>query len=158
MKVVRMMRVLRRGLLSLAIAVVFVAMAMLVGQGVGAGGLRTELMAEAVRVPDLNAVKVQPTTVSRVVCDEGTNACEVPVVLGAVGAAEATTYDRRAVADKDYKPLKAVPVKVDGEGSTRILVDLIDDTECEPTEDFLVVVTGPDVQATAVVSIVDKDG
>lgn len=163
MKVVRMMSVLRRGLFSLAAAGLFAAGAVLSGQGAMADVPHVDTLAD--RVVDRAAQPIlpvaRPTYISSVVCDEGLGgsvACRVPVTLGADLPAEATTYDQRAVAGKDYLPLQRVPVKVlDREGSAEIFVDLLDDKECESIEDFLVAVTGPEIQLIIPVSIVDND-
>jgi hypothetical protein len=162
MKVVRMMRVLRHGLFSLAFAVLFVAVALLSGHGGVTGESRPTLAVDAAAAqPDPDRVNVRTTVAPTVVCDEGVPpdlACRVSVVLGAAMPAEATTYDRSAVAGEDYLPLLVVPVKViEREGSAEISVDLVDDKECEPKEDFLVVVTGPEVQVITEVSILDDD-
>jgi hypothetical protein len=154
MKVVRMMRVLRHGLFSLAVAGLFGAGAMLLGAP------RSEPVAGS--VPVQYQVIARPTTIiARVVCDEGIYprvACRVSMVLGSVNWAEATTSDQRATADQDYQPLKGEPVKIlDRDGNAEVYVDVWDDKECESDEDFLVAVSGPEVQVTIPVVIVDND-
>jgi hypothetical protein len=110
-----------------------------------------------------NEVRIGPTVAGAVVCDEGLppeNFCRVPVLVITPGPVrlEVTTYDGRAMAGEDYVPLVAIPLELaEPAHYVDVRVELMDDRNCEPEEDFLVVVTGPELRVTTLVTIVDND-
>jgi Calx-beta domain len=156
-------RHLRHGLISLAIALLVPALAVLAGRA-DAVGLASPALADGPEsAADPIRVLIGPSVAEAVVCDEGLppeNFCRVPVQVIAPGPArlEASTYDRRAIAGEDYVPLLAVPLEVTEPAQyVEVRVELADDRVCEPEEDFLVVVTGPELQVITPVTIVDND-
>jgi len=153
----------RRGLISLAVAVVSLTVAALPSRAGAAMPPPAPASGSAAGDP-IEQPRVNQTVASTVVCDEGMPDvfCRVPVQLPIVNGEpmrlEATTYDRTAIASKDYVPLVALPVEQsDRAGKTEVAVALTDDRECEPVEEFLVVVTGKEIQVITPVSVLDDD-
>jgi Calx-beta domain len=155
-------RHLRHGLISVAIAVLLPALVVLAGRA-DAVGLPSPTLADGPGAAGEAPIEVGPSVAVAVVCDEGLppeNFCRVPVQVNTPGPArlEVTTYDRRAIAGEDYLPLVGIPLEVTEPNQyVDVRVELIDDRDCEPEEDFLVVVTGPELRVTALVTIVDRD-
>jgi hypothetical protein len=166
------MRHLRHGLYSLALAVSLLAVAVLSGWDSVAGAPRSDLVAGVPR-PELaagiggaagepNEPAPYSTLVTAVVCDEGMPAdtfCPVPVRIPvpAPTREEANTYDRRAIAGEDTVPHSLSLEVSERSGYVEVRVELIDDAACEPPEDFLLVVLGPEIEVITPVIIVDKD-
>jgi hypothetical protein len=153
----------RRGLISVAVAAVSLAAAVLPGRAGATIPPSTPVYWYAPAQPTQQPTS-SPKVAATVVCDEGVpnpDACRVPVKISTVGAQgtklEATTYDRTAIADKDYVAFVRLPIEeTDAAGDTTVYVTLLDDRECELPEEFLVVVTGPELPVIIPVLIKDS--
>ena len=152
----------RRGLISVAVAVGLLVVAVVPGR---AGATRPPVGTRVAAVLESMNPMVSPTYAATVVCDEGLPPqvyCLIPVPLPAGNAQglplEATTYDQTALAGEDYVGFSARPVDVpDPAQNVAIPIDLVDDPICEPPEQFLVAVTGPQLQVIVPVLVLDND-